>query len=122
MAGPDGSFYCCEDNAGYCGGVGDLVIARKSLLGQFPEYGPEILQKEQSPLAFYKKLANHYRTFVKEGEKVVLLHYPMWMTADNEEKRVVRLFKGVGVESVVIPVGSNYKKKKNKKKKTPAKV
>lgn len=119
IRGPDGSFYCCEDNAGYCGGFGDLVIARKSLLAQFPEYGPEILQKEQPPMAFYKNLANHYRTFVKDEEKVVLLHYPMWMTADNEEKRVVRLFKGVGIEAVVIPVGSKEKKKRKKDKKKP---
>eukprot|EP00011_Vannellida_sp_DIVA3-517-6-12_P007134 CAMPEP_0114625128 /NCGR_PEP_ID=MMETSP0168-20121206/11114_1 /TAXON_ID=95228 ORGANISM="Vannella sp., Strain DIVA3 517/6/12" /NCGR_SAMPLE_ID=MMETSP0168 /ASSEMBLY_ACC=CAM_ASM_000044 /LENGTH=707 /DNA_ID=CAMNT_0001836407 /DNA_START=22 /DNA_END=2143 /DNA_ORIENTATION=+ len=118
IRGPDGSFYCCEDNAGYCGGFGDLVIARKSLLTQFPEYGPEIVQEAQNPMTFYRQLSKHYHSFVKKGEKVVLLHYPMWMTADNEERRVVKLFRKVGIDSVVIPVGSS-EKKKNKKKKKP---
>jgi uncharacterized circularly permuted ATP-grasp superfamily protein len=39
---PDGGFYVCEDNLGYVGGVGDLSIARKSLLNGFPEYDEHV--------------------------------------------------------------------------------
>eukprot|EP00466_Bigelowiella_natans_P000245 jgi/Bigna1/125546/aug1.1_g254 len=102
---PSGEFYVCEDNLGYVGGMGDLEIARKSILSSFPEYSPHITSDTQEmPGAFYDALVDDYRGAVRHGEAVVLLCYPRWMWPDKEEKRVIRLFESRGLTKVEIPI------------------
>jgi len=107
LRGSDGEFYVCEDNIGYVGGLGDLICARESLLRGFPEFAPHIGGVD--PSLFYDQLARYYRSLVKPGEIVVLLHYPRDMTADNEERRVLSIFRKRGIKSVVLPVGKHKK-------------
>ena len=92
--------------------MGDLVCARRTLFSKFPELQPELGGVE--PEQFYSDICSDYFSAVEPGEKVVLLHYPAAMTADNEEKRVVKLFANYGVESVVLPV-PEYGRRKNRK-------
>lgn len=104
IRGPDGDFYVVEDNLGYVGGMGDLVLAQDLIRHQFPEYQTALVQS--NALSFFQQLADTYRRVAPPGQKVVILHYPNRVTADNEEKRVLKLFKKTGIDSVVIPQGS----------------
>ena len=108
----DGNFYICEDNIGFVGGMGDLLCAKQSILNYFGEYHP-VLENSHDPEVFYDNLANKYKSMVASDEKVVLLHYPGRLSADNEEKRVIRIFRKRGIETVVLP-GANKRKKFNK--------
>lgn len=65
--------YVVEDNLGYVGGFGDLVIARESLLASFPELTRAIAPVD--PTKFYYDMAAACQKLAK-GNKVVLLHYP----------------------------------------------
>jgi len=112
IRGPRGDFFVCEDNLGYVGGMGDLVVAQRSLLKAFPEYKPCIDAKAGSPMKFYEDMVRDHRAAVRAGEKIVLLHYPRHMWPDKEEGRVIRLFRKLGVETVEIPVPGRKRKGK----------
>jgi len=99
---PSGDFYVCEDNLGYVGGMGDLMVARNCLLESFPEFRPFVAGAK--PERFYDDLAQDYRAAVRADEAIVLLTYPKWMWPDNEEKRVIKLFENRGVVPVDLPI------------------
>jgi len=110
IRGPDENgkykFWVLEDNLGYVGGFGDLIDARSILTKTFPELKPA-LGPDQTP-CFYDEMAKHYLAQVKEGEKVVLLYYQRSCagaaeTADNEDRRLVRLFEKRGIVAVPLP-------------------
>jgi len=110
IRGPDEDgkykFFVLEDNLGYVGGFGDLMDARKILLDTFPELKPAI--GPDLTACFYDEMAKHYQTQVKEGEKVVLLYYQRSCagaaeTADNEDRRLVRIFEKRGIIAVPLP-------------------
>lgn len=110
IRGPDEDgkyqFFVLEDNLGYVGGFGDIEEARKILLRTFPELKPAIGPDKTS--CFYDEMAKHYMTQVKEGEKVVLLYYQRKCagaaeTADNEDRRLVKIFEKRGVVCVPLP-------------------
>ena len=46
--------------------------------------------------------AEHYKSLLKGDEVAVLLHYPLKLTADNEEKRVIQIFRKRGIIPVKI--------------------
>ena len=104
IRGPDGEFYVVEDNIGYVGGMGDLSVARRSLLNSFPEYGPCIDKGWPRPGSFYDALAADYHSAVGSDEAVVLLHYPRFMWSDKEEKRVKKILGKRDIFPVEIPV------------------
>jgi len=114
IRGPDGSFYVCEDNIGYVGGFGDLICARNSLLDTFPEFQNSISGPD--PKKFYTEISENYRKNINSDEKIILLHYPTWMTADHEERRVKNIFRKFGIISVVVPMVSSRKKRLIEKK------
>lgn len=110
IRGPDESgdykFFVLEDNLGYVGGFGDLVDARKILTDTFPEMKPALGPDKTAH--FYDEMAKHYLSQVAEGEKVVLLYYQRSCagaaeTADNEDRRLVRIFEKRGVVAVPLP-------------------
>jgi len=113
IRGPNGAMYVCEDNIGFVGGLGDLDCARNSLTRAFPELGQAI--RGDTPKNFYQSISNEYRSMIKANERIVLVHYPNSMTADNEEKRVIKLFKECGVDTVVLETNSKRNKNKGKK-------
>lgn len=103
IRGPDGTMHVCEDNLGYIGGMGDLQVARKSLLRAFPEYSKHI--QHQNPKDFYTHLSKDYHDALPESDqKVVLLHYPKSMWPDKEEARVLRIFKRLGMIPIEMPL------------------
>ena len=104
IRGSDGKFYVCEDNLGYVGGMGDLLCARDTLLRGFPELRRAI--DNSNPESFYRNIADDYKSKLGPNEVVVILHYPKWMTADNEEKRLVKIFAKYDFYSVVLPLPS----------------
>ena len=112
IRGPTGQLYVCEDNIGFVGGLGDLDCARQSLLKFFPELGPAI--RGDTPKNFYQSISREYFSMVKSNERVVLLHYPNSITADNEEKRVIKLFHECGIDTVVLSDGSRNKKQQKR--------
>eukprot|EP00012_Vannella_robusta_P008197 CAMPEP_0206195462 /NCGR_PEP_ID=MMETSP0166-20121206/7849_1 /ASSEMBLY_ACC=CAM_ASM_000260 /TAXON_ID=95228 /ORGANISM="Vannella robusta, Strain DIVA3 518/3/11/1/6" /LENGTH=628 /DNA_ID=CAMNT_0053612715 /DNA_START=23 /DNA_END=1905 /DNA_ORIENTATION=- len=116
IRGPTGEMYVCEDNIGFVGGLGDLYCARKSLLNAFPEMEPAI--RGDTPKNFYQSICNDYRQMVKSNERIVLLHYPNSITADNEEKRVIKLFHECGVDTVVLDSSQKRKNKRKQKSRT----
>ncbi len=102
--GPDivraknGKWYVIEDNPGFVGGVGDLKVARKALLELQPKYR-EVLKPRSDPDRFYSELVRSYRErAVPHGGKVVLYMVPPY--PDNEDSRMARIFKDLGVEIV----------------------
>lgn len=110
IRGPDDDgkykFFVLEDNLGYVGGFGDLIDARRILTSTFPELKPALGPDQTS--CFYDEMAKHYLAQVKEGEKVVLLYYQRSCagaaeTADNEDRRLVRLFEKRGIVAVPLP-------------------
>ncbi len=96
----DGSFTVVEDNVGYLGGIGDLILARETLLQRVPAYKP-FLEQSPSPSQFYTHLIERYRArAVKHGGPAVLLQYVRDNVSDNEDGRVSKIFASQGVETV----------------------
>jgi len=111
--GPDvlrdsnGNFRVVEDNLGFIGGMGDLALARKSLIKNIPEY-KDAVNKTASPDFFYEKMAENYKAMAQEnGGIALLISYPPKMSSDNEDVRVRKIFKNHGVETF------NFREKNN---------
>jgi len=51
----DGKWAVIEDNPGFIGGIGDLKIARESLLKQMPKF-KDILNAKNDPREYYRKV------------------------------------------------------------------
>lgn len=96
----DGSFTVVEDNIGYLGGIGDLILARESLLKRIPQYAP-FLESSPAPERFYKNLLDRYKERAKGGP-VVLLQYVRNNVVDNEDLRVRKIYEDAGIDVVMI--------------------
>lgn len=108
IRGPRGDFYVCEDNIGYVGGMGDIVIAKDTLLSHFPKYKQFI--DSSSPKLLYQQMAESYRKMIPQGYEIVLLHYPSSVTSDHEEARIVDFFEKLGIRCLIIPIRDDMKK------------
>jgi uncharacterized circularly permuted ATP-grasp superfamily protein len=105
LYGPDvirdasGIWRVIEDNVGYVGGLGDLVLAQKIMLEAYPEL--KKVYKIPAAIDFYKDLVKSYKKRAREfgSEKVILLSMPKF-SSDNEDKRVVEIFESLGIESI----------------------
>ena len=85
IRGPDGQFHVVEDNPGYIGGIGDLMLARQSLLQHFPKLDDVI--DSPDPAQFFDNMVATYRSRVRDDEAIVLLRYPNAELADKEDLR-----------------------------------
>lgn len=100
IRGYDGKFYVLEDNTNYLGGQGDLVEARRSLWEHAPEY-PELLSEEKlaDTKAFYRNLVARYRAEMPNPkDKIIFFAVPPY--PDNEDYRLIKIWKELGVELV----------------------
>lgn len=96
-----------EDNTAFIGGVGDLKLARESLIKNIPGYGP--LVNSPIPDSFYDELAKRYfEQAKKHGGQPILIRYVSWMLSDNEDKRIQEIFAKRGIKTVIVdPLSSN---------------
>lgn len=112
MYGPDiirdrfGNFRVLEDNTNYLGLQGDLLEARKSLWRRVPEYSAT-MEKLSDPADFYTGLLKHYRSGMENpAEKMIFFSVPPY--PDNEDLRLNKIWKDLGVEPVT-PFSRNKK-------------
>lgn len=95
---PNGRMYALEDNIGFVGGFGDLVIAQDISQRLYPE----IAQNYKFPkaLSFYRQLLKLYETQAKPFGGKVLMYSDPNITDDSEDARTIELFEKLGVEVV----------------------
>jgi uncharacterized circularly permuted ATP-grasp superfamily protein len=114
--GPDiikdaqGQWRVIEDNMGFIGGVGDLPLAQKIILDAYPEINETLDPKKA--MGFYKKLAKSFKQRAMEYDGKAIMYFVDDYSADNEDKRIAKIFSDLGIE-VVTP---NSKKKLKFKK------
>ncbi|MGE3263044.1 MAG: circularly permuted type 2 ATP-grasp protein [Bacteriovoracia bacterium] len=109
----DGVFRVLEDNTNFLGGQGDLVKARESLWKRLPEYATALDKEEiAQPMDFYKSLLTRYRREMPDPKApVVFFSVPPY--PDNEDVRLNKIWKELGVETVT-PFTRNPKLVKKK--------
>ncbi len=95
---------------GFIGGVGDLPLAQKIILNAYPEI-IETLDPKKA-MGFYKKLAKSVKQRAMEYDGKAIMYFVDDYSADNEDKRIAKIFSDLGIE-VVTP---NSKKKLKFKK------
>jgi uncharacterized circularly permuted ATP-grasp superfamily protein len=97
IRGPDGQFYVLEDNIGFVGGFGDIVLAQEISEELYPEIADQY--KYTKAIEFYQRLLVKYQQQAQEfgGGKVVFYSDPN-ATDDSEEVRTMELFQRLGVE------------------------
>ncbi len=103
MYGPDiirdarGKWRVIEDNPGFIGGLGDLKLAYDLIIQKHPD----LLKSYDfaDPKSFYHSVAIAYREkALQYGGKAILYMTPPY--ADNEDKRIEKLFAAEGIETV----------------------
>lgn len=102
--GPDiirdaqGAWRVIEDNPGFIGGPGDLVLARESLMRRMPDY-QKALNPVNDPMDFYRNLVKRYSALRSPADgRIVLYSVPPY--PDREDRRLKRLFHSLGVDIV----------------------
>lgn len=100
VRGPEGDFFVVEDNLGYLGGIGDLLIAKEILMKRLPEL--KQLDAGSDPLKFYQDIAASYRQRSVDGGKILALTYHPSLTEDSEEGRSEKIFSLLGIDSLRI--------------------
>jgi len=94
----DGTWRVVEDNVGFVGGVGDLIHAQNYALKLYPEI--EQMYEYGKPFDFYKKIADEcHAQAARHGGKAVVYMIPSF-ASDNEDKRIAKIFKELGLEVV----------------------
>ncbi len=101
--GPDiirdenGQWRIIEDNSGFVGGLGDLVLAQDFYLNYFPNLSENFSYRDADK--FYDELARLYKKRAKafNGEVVLYMAPPY---ADNEDKRVRKLLADRGIKTI----------------------
>lgn len=108
--GPDiirdasGGWRVIEDNPGFIGGIGDLAKAQEILLKRMPEY-KDALGIRNDPLEYYRTVVARAKARAHpKGGRIVLYMTPPY--ADNEDRRIRKLFQDEGVV-VVTPHTKN---------------
>ncbi len=98
-------WYVFEDNIGYLGGLGDLIHGQETLLKNVPGYAAQV-KGSADPEQFYKNQLSRYRSQLKDPkDKIILYSLPPY--PDNEDARLKKIWRDLGVE-IVTP---NTKKK-----------
>lgn len=98
IRGPDGRIRALEDNIGFVGGFGDIVIAQEISERLYPEI--ERNYDFPKALDFYRRLIDRYSEQAKSfGGKVVVYSDP-FITSDSEDARTIELFQKLGLESL----------------------
>ena len=97
MKDADGHYRIIEDNLGFVGGVGDLLIAHELALERYPDLAKKTDYAD--PMDFYQQLASRFKAEAQAKGGVPI----MYMTApfpDNEDKRIRKLLGDLGIETV----------------------
>jgi len=99
---PKGGWAVIEDNPGYIGGIGDLGIAKDSLLQNMPEY-KDAIPLVHNPDEYYQSIVARARArSVNEGQVVLLMRPPY---PDFEDSRIAKHFHDLGVIPVTPMTG-----------------
>jgi len=98
-------WYVFEDNIGFLGGSGDLIHGHETLVKNVPEY-KALLEGSPDPAQFYKNQISRYRAQLKDPKDLIIF-YAVPPYSDNEDSRLKKIWKDLGVE-IVTP---NTKKK-----------
>jgi uncharacterized circularly permuted ATP-grasp superfamily protein len=100
MRAPSGEFMVVEDNLGFVGGPGDIVLARKLLEKLAPELIGR-LKPTDEPKEYFRLLADHARSHAipKDG-KIVMSSDVLEVYADYEASRLVPLLEEVGITTI----------------------
>jgi uncharacterized circularly permuted ATP-grasp superfamily protein len=97
---PDGQFAIIEDNIGFVGGIGDLMIAREILFKRIPKY-QELINASHDPSEFYRDLVKRWRELANpKGGGIVLWTLPQEERADNEDARTEKILENYGVKFI----------------------
>ena len=105
IRGPNGIFYALEDNLGFVGGFGDIVLAQEISEKLYPEIAKQY--DYVKAIDFYHQLLARYRQQASQfGGKLVFYSDPH-ATDDSEEIRTMELFSRLGIE--VLSPKSNRK-------------
>ncbi|MES2963055.1 MAG: circularly permuted type 2 ATP-grasp protein [Bdellovibrionota bacterium] len=98
IRGPDGVMRALEDNIGFVGGFGDIVIAQEITERLYPEI--KVHYRYPKAIEWYRQLLTRYsQQAEKFGGKVVMYSDPN-ITDDSEDKRTNELFEKLGVEVI----------------------
>jgi uncharacterized circularly permuted ATP-grasp superfamily protein len=98
IRGPDGSLRALEDNIGFVGGFGDIVLAQEIAERRYPEIAQKYTYKKA--IEFYHSLKARYEEQAKPfGGKVVFYADPN-ATDDSEDARTLELFEKLGIETL----------------------
>jgi uncharacterized circularly permuted ATP-grasp superfamily protein len=106
--GPDivrtqsGAWSVIEDNPGYIGGIGDLKIAKETMARHMPQYKGAIRALHE-PMEYYQEMVKRAKARAINGGPVVMLLTPPY--PDNEDARMARIFKDLGVIPVTPKTG-----------------
>lgn len=93
----DGKWRVIEDNHGFVGGIGDLKLAFELIMKKHPSLAQSY--EFADPMVFYRSIARAYREkALAYGGKAILYMTPPY--ADNEDKRVEKIFAAEGVETI----------------------
>jgi uncharacterized circularly permuted ATP-grasp superfamily protein len=96
IRGPDGIFYALEDNIGFVGGFGDIVLAQEISEQLYPEIAAQY--KYIKATSFYDQLFARYREQAKQFGGKVVFYSDENATDDSEEVRTMELFARLGME------------------------
>ncbi len=92
----EGTWRVLEDNPGFIGGMGDLKMARESLLNRMPIY-KSLIDAVDKPEDYYKEMGRRYKAKPGKGRAVVYMIPPY---ADNEDSRLKKLYRDQGLQIV----------------------
>lgn len=94
----EGNWRVIEDNMGFIGGIGDMLLAQKFMLKAYPEMEETI--EPRSAQDFYEDVARsfHERARLYKGKPI--LYVIRDYSADNEDKRISKIFDKLGIETI----------------------
>lgn len=99
-------WYILEDNTGYVGGFGDLVLAHELIQDLHPNLSQQM--RLNNPLNFYQSFARSMRQRALEKGGVAVL-FRSAGASDNEGERVEQIFGSLGITVVSPESGRNLK-------------
>ena len=98
---PQGGWAVIEDNPGYIGGIGDLGIAKDSLLKNVPAYR-DAIKLNYEPSEYYTTIVERARARANGGKIVLVMNPPY---PDFEDARIAKHFYDLGVIPVTPETG-----------------